>query len=74
MEQALDEVEDFLERQGEIVRALAEAKHAEAVLENEQLRWPRTSSLLMRRLDAKLLRNTADKLIAQYEHERPTVI
>lgn len=74
MEQPLDEVEDFLERQGHIVKALAEANHAENVL--TKARAAHTfgpSSLLMKALDAKLLRNTANKLVAEYEEAQSLV-
>jgi hypothetical protein len=66
--ESLNEVDDFLERQGEIVKALAEAKHAEEVHAAARAkRRLASSALLMKALDAKLARVRADKLVADYE-------
>jgi hypothetical protein len=70
--ESLNEVDDFLERQGDIVRVLAAAKHAEEVHKAAMRDGRPLSSLLMKSLDAKLLRNQANEMVEDYEakHEQ----
>jgi hypothetical protein len=72
--ESLNEVDDFLERQGDIVRVLAAAKHAEEVHKAAMRDGRPLSSLLMKAIDAKLLRAEANGLVADYEarNELPT--